>query len=96
MRLLDSGVVESRIEDCLKLELSPIYTPFILGPALLKVVTQAVTFGSTRLIFCRVNAKFLARSPKELGEPGPPREVVLASLNSGPRAKKRFCVAFGH
>ena len=52
--------------------------------------------GSARLIFCRVNAKFLARSPKELGEPGPPREVVLASLNSGPRAKKRFCGAFGH
>ena len=86
--------MESRIQDCLKPELSSIYTTFILGPALLKVVTQAVTFGS--IIFCLVNAKFLARSPKELGEPGPPREVVLASLNSDPRAKKRFCVAFGH
>ena len=88
--------MESRIQDCLKPQLSPIYTTFIWGPALLKVGTRTVTFGSDRLIFCRVNAKFLARSPKELGEPGPPREVVLAGLNSGPRAKKRFCGALGH
>ena len=88
--------MESRIQDCLKPQLSPIYTTFILGPALLKVGTRAVTFGSAHLIFCLVNAKFLARCPKELGEPGPPREVVLAGLNSDSRAKKRFCVAFGH
>ena len=87
--------MESRIQDCLKPELSPIYTTFILVPALLKVVTQAVTFGSTRLIFCRVNAKFLARSPKELGEPGPPREVVLASLNSWPARQKEILRGIG-
>ena len=75
---------------------SPIYTTFMLGPTLLKMCTRAITFGTDRLIFCRVNAKFLARGPQNSGRPGPHREVVLARLKSGPRAKKRFCGAFGH
>ena len=55
--------------------------------------TQAVTFGTARLIFCRVNANFLARGPKKSGGPGPPPE---ASLKSGPRAEKTFCGANDH
>ena len=58
-----------------------------MGPTLLKMATRAVTFGTVRLIFCRVNAIFLAHSPKKSGVPGPPREVVLARLKSGPRTR---------
>ena len=55
--------------------------------ALLKMATPAVTFGTVCPIFCRVNAIFLAHSPKTSGGPGPPREVVLARLKSGPRTR---------
>ena len=58
-----------------------------MGPALLKMGTRAVTFGTVRLIFCRVNAIFLAHSPKKSGRPRQPREVVLAPLKSGPRIR---------
>ena len=36
---------------------------FILEAALLKMATRAVTFGTVCLIFCPVNAIFLAHSP---------------------------------
>ena len=55
--------------------------------------TRAVTFGTTRLIFFRVNANFLARGVEKSGGPGPAPE---ASLNTGPRAEKRFCGANDH
>ena len=54
------------------LDISLIYTTFILGPALLKTGTLAVTFGTARLIFCHVKANFLASGPKNSGGPGPP------------------------
>lgn len=69
----------------------------VLGLVFLKMGTRAVSFCTARLIFCRVNANFLARGVKKSGRPGPPREVVLPRLiKSGPRAEKRFCEAFGH
>ena len=55
--------------------------------------TRAVTFGTARLFFCRVNANFLARVVKKSGGPGPAPE---ASLNTGLRAEKRFCGANDH
>ena len=67
--------------------LSLIYTTFSLGPALLKMGTRAVTFGAARLIFCRVNANFLARGPKK--SDGPKKWPAC------PR-EKRFCGAFSH
>ena len=54
--------------------LSPISgTTSILGPALLKMGTRAVTLGTTRLIFCHViKCKFFGTwSEKKSGGPGP-------------------------
>jgi len=70
---------------------SPINKTFILGAALLKMVTWTVTLGTALLIFCRVDANFLARGAKKSGGPEPPPEVVLACLKSGPCAEKIFC-----
>ena len=63
----------------------------VLGLVFLKMGTRAVSFCTARLIFCRVNANFLARGVKKSGRPGPPREVVLASLKGGPYAEKIYC-----
>ena len=46
-------------------------------------------FGHVPLDFCRVNANFSARVPKNLSGPGPPLEVVAACLKRGPRAQTR-------
>ena len=55
------------------------------------MVTRTVTFGTAHLIFCRVDANFLARGPKKSGGAEPPPEVVLACLKGGPCAEKIFC-----
>ena len=44
-------------------------------------------FWHSRLIFLPSKCYFLAHSPKKSGRPRPPREVVLASLKSGPRIR---------
>ena len=54
--------------------------------------TRAVTFGTARLIFCRVNANFLTRGLKKSGGPGPPPRGQPKHW----RAEKRFCGANDH
>ena len=66
-----------------------IYTTFILGTVLLNFGTRADNFGHGPLDFCRVNAIFLARVPKNLGGLRPPLQWVPDRLKMGPRAQTR-------
>ena len=52
-------------------------------------VRRSNNIGHGTLEFCRVKANFLARVPKNLGGPRPPREVVSTRLERGPRAETR-------